>query len=344
VAFVRDGAFVRLLGPGRHWLWAGFGKNLFLRYDVTAGVEQLPLDDVLPRDLAGSQVVVVGPHERLVRVVDGRVRDVLRVGTYRIWDVGELELVREDIRARPEPLAELDGLGDQVAGQITLEASAERPLVLLKDEAPVEVLRSGRFRAWFGGPWSLRPVDASLQELDIALQDLLTSDQVAVRVKPVASVRIADPLAFERSKNPLGQAYTAVQLALREVVGESTLAELLGERRALSSTLAERAAFHLAEVGFVFGQVGVKDVVLSAEVKAMLNQVTVARKESEALSIRRKEEVAQTRQLANTAKLLEANPVLLRLRELEAMKDLAGQVDHLTVVASPELMNGFKLR
>ena len=87
----------------------------------------------------------------------------------------------------------------------------------------------------------------------------------------------------------------------------------------------------------------IKDIVLPADVKLQLNKVTVARKEAEAMAIRRKEEVAQTRQLANTAKLLADNPVLLRLKELEQLSTLAERIDNLTVVGGGDMLRNLSL-
>lgn len=82
----------------------------------------------------------------------------------------------------------------------------------------------------------------------------------------------------------------------------------------------------------------IRDIILPGEVKELFNRVTLAKKEAEAMAIRRREETAQTRQLANTSKLLENNPVLLRLRELEGIAEIAGKIDRLTVVGGDELV------
>jgi hypothetical protein len=70
----------------------------------------------------------------------------------------------------------------------------------------------------------------------------------------------------------------------------------------------------------------VKDVVLPGEMKALLNRVIEAQKEAEANVILRREETAATRSLAQTAKVLGENPLLVRLKELEAYKELAAKV------------------
>ena len=86
-----------------------------------------------------------------------------------------------------------------------------------------------------------------------------------------------------------------------------------------------------------------KDVILPGEIKDLLNRVTLARKEAEALAIKRREETAQTRQLANTARLLESNPVLMRLKELEALGEIASKIDRITLVGSGDMVKSVLL-
>jgi hypothetical protein len=74
--------------------------------------------------------------------------------------------------------------------------------------------------------------------------------------------------------------------------------------------------------------------------KTILNQVIEAEKRAAANVILRREETAATRSLANTAKLLEQNPVLLRLKELESLERLADKVGQVTVLATPEKLLG----
>ena len=63
----------------------------------------------------------------------------------------------------------------------------------------------------------------------------------------------------------------------------------------------------------------------------IMNTVVAAQKEAEANVIRRREETSATRSLLNTAKVMSENPVMLRLKELEALEVVAGKVDKLTV-------------
>src|SRR4029078_10113698 len=88
-----------------------------------------------------------------------------------------------------------------------------------------------------------------------------------------------------------------------------------------------------AEVlGLSLTRFGIKDIILPGEMKSLLNRVIAAQKEAEANVILRREETAATRSMAQTAKVLAENPLLVRLKELEAYKDLAQKVGNIHLV------------
>jgi regulator of protease activity HflC (stomatin/prohibitin superfamily) len=77
-----------------------------------------------------------------------------------------------------------------------------------------------------------------------------------------------------------------------------------------------------SEFGIAVRSVGLKDIVLPGDMKAILNQVIEAEKRAQAESIKRREETASARSQANTAKLLAESPGLARLKELEALQEI----------------------
>jgi len=95
------------------------------------------------------------------------------------------------------------------------------------------------------------------------------------------------------------------------VITGKELEHLLTDRGALGDELTASARARLPDIGIHLETVTARDITLPGEVKELFNRVTLARKEAEAMAIKRREEVAQTRQLANTARMLENNPVLL---------------------------------
>ena len=79
------------------------------------------------------------------------------------------------------------------------------------------------------------------------------------------------------------------------------------------------------ELGVEVGEIGIKDVILPGEVRELLNKVVEAERVAKANLIRRQEETAATRSLLNTSRLMEDNPLLLRLKELEGAGEAGGK-------------------
>jgi hypothetical protein len=80
-------------------------------------------------------------------------------------------------------------------------------------------------------------------------------------------------------------------------------------------------------------ELGVKDVILPGEIRDLVNKVVEAERTAKANLIRRQEETAATRSLLNTAKLMEENPLLLRLKELESIERLVEKVGRIDLHA-----------
>ena len=87
----------------------------------------------------------------------------------------------------------------------------------------------------------------------------------------------------------------------------------------------------LAANGLTVTSVGVKDIILPGDVRELMNRVIEAEKTAQANVIKRREETAATRSLLNTAKLMEDNPILLRLKELEALEKVSEKVGNVIV-------------
>jgi len=102
----------------------------------------------------------------------------------------------------------------------------------------------------------------------------------------------------------------------------------------------------LATYGIELDGAGVKDIVLPGEMKTILAQVVEAEKSAQANVIRRREETAATRSLLNTAKVMEGNPVALRMKELETLERVAERIDKISVFGGlDQVLNGLvKLR
>jgi regulator of protease activity HflC (stomatin/prohibitin superfamily) len=155
---------------------------------------------------------------------------------------------------------------------------------------------------------------------------------VALRLNLSATWRYGDVLqAYTLLAKPAEHLYRELQLGLRAAVGERTLDELLENKAVIDEVVTAFVVSRLAGQGLVLEGVGVKDIVLPGEMKTILARVVEAQKTAEANVIRRREETAATRSLLNTAKVMEGNPIALRMKELETLERVAERIDKISV-------------
>ena len=146
--------------------------------------------------------------------------------------------------------------------------------------------------------------------------------------------RIVDPERVAASIADVdGWLYRLVQFAIREAVAGRTLDEVLSAKSALDAELRAYVRERIAESGLEVTELGVKDVILPGEIRELVNKVVEAERVAKANLIRRQEEIAATRSLLNTARLMEENPLLLRLKELESLERLVEKVGRIDLHA-----------
>ena len=326
------GDFVRVLPPGRH-LILGLHKQAQIA-DTLATRFEHPLLEVMLRnaDLRRElQVVELTDTQRAVVWKDGRAFAIVGPGRHAFWNtpaVIEVEVFSVDtvrfvhpklpaILQLPEASKYLDGV----------QVTDHEVVLLYRDGVLIEQLGQGLHVFWKGnGNVKWKALDLREQVADVAGQEIITADKVSLRVNLVVTWTIADPiLATRTSIDPTQALYREAQLALRAAVGTKPLDALLADKEAVGGEVRNALSVRAGELGLSVKSVGLRDIVLPGDMKALLNQVIAATKEAEAGLIRRREETAQVRSQLNTAKLLSENPQLQRLKELEALKDvLAG--------------------
>ncbi len=175
-------------------------------------------------------------------------------------------------------------------------------------------------------------VDTRLQVLEVSGQEILTKDKVNLRINLAANWRYSDVLlVFSQLTKPIDHLYRELQFALREAVGTRTLDELLEDKQVIDDVVSEQVKSRMLPFGMEIASLGVKDIVLPGDMKNILAQLVEAEKSAQANVIRRREETAATRSLLNTAKVMENNPVALRLKELETLERVAERIDNISV-------------
>ena len=196
-----------------------------------------------------------------------------------------------------------------------------------------KLLQPGNYGYWkYNRSVVVKHLDMRLQSTDVSGQEILTKDRVSLRINLNATFRITDPKNVALKLTDYNAfIYRELQLRLREAVGTQSLDALLEDKDSLNMDIANSIREKLAEYGVALVSVGVKDIILPGEMKVILNQVVEAQKESEANLIKRREETQAMRSLHNTAKLMENNPVLLRLKELESLERVTERIDKISV-------------
>jgi regulator of protease activity HflC (stomatin/prohibitin superfamily) len=328
----RDREFKGLLAEGRHWFLDPLGKvavQVASKRDPWLVHEKL--DVIVKSGALKDRAVVLDlkDYQRALVWVDGRFSHVLPPGLYAYWTTHR-EVTVEVIDARKVRFEHKDlqvivqsALSGRVLDSFAVEQGHTG--VLFEDGNYVETLVPGRYAFWKNvAKVALVPVDMRETMLDVAGQEIMTADKVTLRMNAVITYRVADARKAVSTTDDVRQAlYREAQLALRAIVGARELDQFLTDKDAVAKELEEVVRRRMTDLGLTIVSAGIRDVILPGDMKDLMNKVTEAKKAAEANLIVRREETAAMRSQANTAKLLEGNPTLMRLRELEVLEKVA---------------------
>ncbi len=348
VLLFRDGSFERVLEPGRHIL-SGLGTVLQW-YDVTMPeLTHAHLKFLFTK--YGSKLephavsVDTADSEAALVYVDGHLYDIVAPGQFRAYWRSPQRVHIEKFAisdqyqvpvhlAKVMCYAEAAPLKTSVGRFVKAVEVADHETALLYVDGDIkEVLEKGLHLFWvFNRKIDVLLVDKRLQKLEISGQEILTKDKVSLRLNLVASYQVVDLRKIAGSlANYKEHLYLALQLALRDVIGTRELDDLLANKGRLNAQIHEDVAAGMSQYGIMLKSVGIRDIILPGEMKDILNQVVAADKAAQANLIKRREETAATRSLMNTAKMMENNPTLLRLKELEALERITEKIGSITV-------------
>lgn len=183
----------------------------------------------------------------------------------------------------------------------------------------VRVVVAGRHVLW-GFGWTMNTMDLRKASVLVPGQEVLTSDNVALKLSLLVTHQVADPVkAAHETQNWSSDVYNAAQLALCAVIGAVTAEALLAQRLDVGAQLVARVQPEAAKVGVNVLSVEVKDVMFPADLKRVFADVLKAKQEGQAALERARGESAALRSLANAARVLEGNPALMNLRMLQSL-------------------------
>lgn len=330
--YFHDGEFRELLEPGHHWFF-----DPFLRVRVDIVSQRAPwlvhdkLDVIVKSGVLGNRALVLDlkDYERGLVWIDNRFSHVLPPGLYAYWttfrnlraevvDARNVRFVHTDL-----PVIVKSQHAERVLDVIAVPAGHDG--VLFGDGRYMETLPAGRYAFWKNAAEvKVVPVDRRELILDVAGQEIMTADKVTLRLNALVTYQITDArLAVSVVDDARQALYRETQLVLRALIGARDLDAFLADKDVLVQELEQGLRRRVTAFGVEVVSAGIRDVILPGEMKDLLNKVTEAKKAAEANLIARREETAAMRSQANTARLLQENPTLMRLRELEVLEKVA---------------------
>lgn len=337
------GKFRGILSPGEHVLRADRGRLEIEWHDLARPEFVSIFDKALFRDHAvvaaeyltefragADEVVVVSRDKRLHAVLKPEERAVYWTETgpwtTERFDVADDLAVPEKVQKRLTATAKL-GLATSV------DVAEGHVGLMFVDGKFVRELEAGAHMFWaVTRKVAVKVIDLRRQSLDVTGQEILTRDRVTLRVNLAAEYQVVDAVKAATTVKDFADAlYRALQFAFRKSLGTKSLDEILADKVTAEAEAIAEVRTQMAAIGLSVGEIAVKDVVLPGEMRDILNKVVAAEKEAEANVIRRREETNATRSLLNTARVMAENPVMLRLKELEALSEIAGKVERLTI-------------
>ncbi len=333
----KNNRYLRMLNEGRHWLKPGEEVAV---YDMTSPFS--PAEASLPlllkyEELAAMlEVITVQNGEIAIHFEDGLFKAVLPAGRYAYWkgvkenrfvkaDLGKIavtELTDRTILSRPEVMQYL---------RVYNIESYEKG-ILFTDGVYTQVLEPGIYYFWKNSiVLTVFKADMRQQQMEMNGQEILTKDKANLRINFSLQYKVSDILVAKDNKDYDKQLYLIMQLALREQVATYTLDELLDKRDEISQLMLNNVKQKAPALGVTVTGCGIRDIILPGDMKDIMNQVLVAEKKAQANTIMRREETASTRSLLNTAKLMEENEMLFRLKEMEYVEKIADKISTISV-------------
>ncbi|MBC8755443.1 slipin family protein [Kordia sp. YSTF-M3] len=344
----KNGNYQKVITAGTYWL--RFSQhvtvyNLIDKFQAPIASEILLQDETLANML---DVIDVKDNELVLLFEKGNIKAVLEVGQHLYWKgLKERTYTRIDLsKVEITEIKDVNLLGNhRLSAYIKkFEVLEYEKAILLIDDKFEKILDSGMHRFWQNTTnIKISKIDMRQLQLEISGQELLTKDKAAIRINFYTQYKVIDvKKAVLDNKDFEKQLYIAMQLKLRAFIGNYTLDELLEQKENIANAVFENIKDSVDALGIKVLSCGIRDVILTGEMKEIMNQVLIAQKKAQANIITRREETASTRSLLNTAKLMEENEMLFKLKEMEYVEKIAEKIGEITVAGNGGVVKQLK--
>lgn len=340
----KNGKYIKMLTAGKYYVYGG--KEIEVA-DLNQPIipNMCALDTVLNDKAVANAVSVieVADEQLALHFVNGKFDSVLRQGKYAFWSVIDKHEYKIVDISTPEVSADVPEYIFSKIPQIyytKVEVLEYQKARLYFNQKFVKILDAGTYYFWKNGvKIDVDYVDTRLIQMDITGQEILTQDKVSLRINFVCNYRVTDYVKISTEIDDFAeQMHVAAQLALREYVGKYKLDEILENKAQMSEFVFEKLKAKEKELFVEITDAGVKDIILPGEIRGIMNTVLVAEKRAQANVITRREEVASTRSLLNTAKLMDENQTLYKLKELEYVERICENVGNINLNGNGDVL------
>lgn len=346
VLVYRNARLARVLTEGVHWIGL---KSQIEKYNMAKPFPVLSnLNALLEHDTFRAMVdtVEVRDSEIVIQEKDGNYDTILVPGRYVYWKSGLHKYARMtyDVSQLEVPdtvsksLVKTGALTRYVS-QVTVDAGECG--LLYVDGVYLRTLDPGTYYFWRNEKSvAVTKADLRIQQMDIPGQEILTRDKAAIRINVQAQYKVRDVVkALVETKEYTKQVYVLLQLSLRAYCGSLTLDEILSRKDDVQTMILTDTSAKTAAIGVDLISCGIRDIILPGDVKDIMNQVLIAEKKAQANAITRREETASTRSLLNTARLLEENAMLYKLKEMEHVEKIAEKINEISLSGGTQIVD-----
>lgn len=344
----KNGDYKRVVTEGVYW---SFPNEDTYQYDLAKPFHSSIDLNILLKDAvlaAMLTVLEVRDNEIALQYENGNFKHVLGPGRYAYWKgVTDYAFIKADL-SKIEVTENIDIntiMRKEVLPYVRVfSVESYEKGILLIDGKFSTVLDTGVYYFWRNAILiSVLKADLRQLQLEVCGQEILTRDKAALRINFYTQYKVVDiSKALIDNKEYEKQLYILMQLALREIIGTLTLDELLEKKESISAYVSATLKDKAYNLGVEIRDCGVRDVILPGEVKEIMNQVLVAQKKAEANVIMRREETASTRSLLNTAKLMEDNSMLFKLKEMEYVEKIADKISNISLSGGNQIIDQLK--
>ena len=343
---LKNDDFVKILTTGVYWFWRN--ESVFVYEKGNMFIAPVDINLLLQHQdvLEALEIVEIGDNEIVLQFEDNVFKTVLTAGRYTYWkglrnyrfekyDISKIDI---DTVFDRQLLTRLSNY----VRTYTIE-SYENGLLIV-DGKFVKILEAGTYYWWKNAiSIQIAKTDIRQLQLEVSGQEILTKDKATLRLNFYVQYQVVDiEKALFRNKEYEKQLYILMQFALREYVGGFSLDELLDKKDLISEFVIKNASEKVADLGIELKNAGIRDIILTGEMKDIMNQVLVAEKKAQANIIMRREETASMRSLLNTAKLMEENETLWKLKEMEYVEKIADKINTISVSGNGQILDQLK--